>query len=129
MGRELGTASSKSSKFKPSKRIRPFSVPIHKYPSAVCAIAETDPPGNPLSLPHRSRMYWEIARSGSMASAGRAEHASATPVRNLWTSHRVRKPPLRAVLEFLNNNLILVSQGILLARNYKEREVNHLLPR
>src|SRR6516162_5598207 len=107
MGRELGTASSKSSKFKPSKRIRPFSVPIHKYPSAVCA----------------------IARSGSMASAGRAEQTSATPVRNRWTSHRVRKPPLRAVLEFLNNNLILVSQGILLARNYKEREVNHLLPR
>src|SRR5215831_6484706 len=129
MGRELGTARSKSWKFNPSKRIRPLSVPIHKYPSAVCAIAETDPPGNPLSLPQRSRMYWEIARSGSMAWAGRAEHRSATPVRNRWNSQRLPKAPLREVIEFFNNNLILVLQGVLFARDYKKREVKQLAPR
>src|SRR5215468_2741328 len=129
MGRELGTASSKSSKFKPSKRISPFSVPIHKYPSAVCVIAETDPPGNPLSLAQRSRMYWEIARSGSIAWAGRTEHTSATPVRNQWNSRRLTKAPLREVLEFLNNNLILALHGILFARDYKKREVKLLAPR
>src|SRR5262249_25346523 len=129
MGRELGTAYSKSWKFKPSKRTRPFSVPIHKYPSGVCAIAETDLPGNPFSLPQRSRMYWEIARSGSTARAGKAEQRRATAVSNRWKSHRLPKPPLRDVLEFLNNNLIVVLQGILFTRDYKKRKVNRLLCR
>src|SRR6516165_3623978 len=124
MGRELGAARSRSWKFSPSKRTRPRSVPIHKYPSAVCAIAETDPAGNPLSLPQRSRMYWEIARSGSMAHAGRAEHTSATPVRNQWNSRRLPNLPLREVFEFINNNLIVPLQGIPFARDYKKREKN-----
>src|SRR6516225_8240148 len=126
MGRALGTASPKSWKFNPSKRISPLSVPIHRYPSADWAIAETDPPGNPLSLPHWSRMYWDIARSGSTAWAGTAEHTRATPIRNRWASHRLPKPPLRAVFKFLNNNLILVLRGIVLAGNDEEREFNHL---
>ena len=33
-------------KLKPSKRIRPLSVPIQRYPSAVCAMSLTAPPGN-----------------------------------------------------------------------------------
>src|SRR6266478_1291776 len=46
-------------KLKPSKRIRPLPVPIQRYPSAVCAMPLTAPPGNLVSVVHCSRTYCE----------------------------------------------------------------------
>ena len=56
-------------KLKPSKRIRPLSVPIQRYPSAVCAMPLTAPPGNLVSVVHCSRTYCEGRRLGSSARA------------------------------------------------------------
>src|SRR5215813_4962500 len=128
MGRELGIACAKSWKFSPSNRTRPLSVPIHKYPSAVCAIAETEPPGNPLSLPQRSRLYWETSRWGSRALAARVENTTA-PTRNRLNSCCVPKLRLWEVIEFLNHNFIFVLQRILFARNYKKCKINQFVSR
>ena len=77
-------------KLKPSKRIRPLSVPIQRYPSAVCAMPLTAPPGNPVSLVHRPRTYCEGRRLGSSARASVTKPASTIPIR----VHRVCfKPP------------------------------------
>src|SRR6266481_1589137 len=46
-------------KLKPSKRIRPLSVPIQRYPSAVCAMPLTAPPGNLVWVVHCSLTYCE----------------------------------------------------------------------
>src|SRR5258706_11437988 len=113
MGRELGVACWKRWKFNPSNRIRPFSVPIHKYPSGVCAIAETDPPGNPLSLPHRSRMYCEIVRLGSTACACQTQHTNVAPAMSHLTSPRLTNLLSRQVFEFFNHNLSLFFQRTL----------------
>src|ERR1700749_998578 len=70
---------------KPSKRIRPLSVPIQRYPSAVCAMPLTEPPGNLDSLIHCSRTYCEGRRLGSSARASATRPASTIPI----GSHRV----------------------------------------
>src|ERR1700681_1455995 len=56
-------------KLKPSKRIRPLSVAIQRYPSAVCTMPLTAPPGNLVSVVHCSRTYCEGRRLGSRARA------------------------------------------------------------
>src|ERR1700745_4296687 len=68
-------------KLKPSKRIRPLSVPIQRYPSAVCAMPLTAPPGNLVSLVHCSRTYCEGRRLGSSARVLVTRPASAIPIR------------------------------------------------
>src|ERR1700745_2265815 len=68
-------------KLKPSKLTRPLSVPIQRYPSAVCAIPLTAPPGNLVSVVHCSRTYCEGRRLGSSASALVTSPASAIPTR------------------------------------------------
>src|ERR1700760_4851256 len=68
-------------KLKPSKRIRPLSVPIHRYPSAVCAMPLTAPPGNPVSLVQCPRTYCESRRLGSRARPSVARPASTIPIR------------------------------------------------
>ena len=78
MGNEAGLACWNGRKLSPSNRINPFSVPIHRYPSAVCVIAVTAPAVNPLSLPHRSRMYCEIMRFGSIAGAEEVKNTAAS---------------------------------------------------
>src|SRR5215472_4136584 len=54
-------------------------------------MAETAPPGNPLSLPQRSRIYCEIIRSGSIACAGVTKHNKATPANTHWRSQCIQK--------------------------------------
>src|SRR5437868_9757201 len=68
-------------KLKPSKRNRPLSVPIQRYPSAVCAMPLTAPPGNLVSVVHSSRTYCEGRRLGSSARASVPRHASTIPIR------------------------------------------------
>ena len=68
-------------KLKPSKRIRPLSVPIQRYPSAVCAMPLTAPPGNLVSVVHCSRTYCEGRRLGSSARASVTRPASTIPIR------------------------------------------------
>src|ERR1700745_2333478 len=68
-------------KLKPSKRIRPLSVPIQRYPSAVCAMLLTAPPGNLVSLVHCSRTYCEGRRLGSSERASVTRPASTIPIR------------------------------------------------
>src|SRR5215475_14864570 len=68
-------------KLKPSKRIRPLSVPIQRYPSAVCPIALTAPPGNLLPVVHCSRTYCEGRRFGSSARVSFEKHTSPIPIR------------------------------------------------
>ena len=65
----VGEANETGLKLKPSKRIRPLSVPIQRYPSAVCAIPLTAPPGNLFSVVHSSRTYCDGRRLGSSARA------------------------------------------------------------
>src|SRR5712675_403212 len=67
-------------KLKPSKRTRPLSVPIQRYPSAVCAMLLTAPPGKLLSVVHCSRTYWEGRRFGSSARASVTRLASTIPI-------------------------------------------------
>src|ERR1700733_4503805 len=66
-------------KLKPSKRIRPLSVPIQRYPSAVCPIVLTAPPGNLLALIHSSRTYCDGKRLGSTPRASWTRHSSTIP--------------------------------------------------
>src|ERR1700756_1262939 len=68
-------------KLKPSKRISPLSVPIHRYPSAVCAMPLTAPPGNPVSVVHFSRTLCEGRRLGSRAPASVRRPPSTIPIR------------------------------------------------
>src|SRR5882757_9559278 len=68
-------------KLKPSKRISPLSVPIQRYPSAVCAIPLTAPPENPVSLVQRPRLYCEGRRLGSSARASVTKPASTIPIK------------------------------------------------
>src|SRR6266481_2565582 len=68
-------------KVKPSKRIRPLSVPIQRYPSAVCPIVLTAPPGNLLALIHSSRTYCDGKRLGSSPRASWTRHSSTIPKR------------------------------------------------
>src|SRR5215831_848978 len=67
-------------KSKPSKRNRPLSVPIQRYPSEVCAMVLTAPPGN-LAPVHCSRTYCEGRRLVSIARAPVARPASTNPAR------------------------------------------------
>ena len=73
-------------KLKPSKRLSPLSVPIQRYPSAVCVMALTAPPGNLVSVVHCSRTYSEDRRLGSSARASVTRPASTIPIR----VHRLR---------------------------------------
>src|SRR6201993_2936975 len=68
-------------KLKPSNRISPLSVPIQRYPSAVCAKPLTEPPGNLVSVVHCSRTYCEGRRLGSSARASVTRPASTIPIR------------------------------------------------
>src|SRR5207245_11253518 len=68
-------------KLKPSKLIRPLSVPIQRYPSAVCAMPLTAPDGNPVSMVHCSRTYCEDRRLGSSARASVTRPASVMTIR------------------------------------------------
>src|SRR6202021_472081 len=68
-------------KLKPSKRMRPFSVPIQRYPSAVCAIAFTAPPLNLFPAVHSSRTYCDGRRLGSSAGASLERNNSTMPTR------------------------------------------------
>src|ERR1700733_375108 len=67
-------------KSKPSKRIRPLSVPIQRYPSAVCAMVLTAPPGNLVPV-HCSRTYCDGRRLVSIAPAPAIRPASTNPTR------------------------------------------------
>src|SRR5260370_32577938 len=68
-------------KLKPSKRIRPLSVPIERYPSVVCAMPLTTPPGNLASVVHCSRTYCEGRRLGSSARESVTRPASTIPIK------------------------------------------------
>src|ERR1700722_8503985 len=72
-------------KLKPSKRNKPLSVPIQGYPSAVCAMPLTAPPGKLLAVIHSSRTYCDGKRLGSSPRASWAGHSSAIPK----TIHRI----------------------------------------
>jgi len=63
----------------PSNRNSPLSVPIQRYPSLVCVIALTAPPGNLLSVFQYSRTYWSRERFGSSPYARLTRHISAIP--------------------------------------------------
>src|SRR5271155_1581109 len=54
----------------PSKRTRPASVPIHKYPSAVCVIAFGAPAKSPSCIRQAVWVYWETCLVGSSATRG-----------------------------------------------------------
>src|SRR3954466_6191183 len=69
----------------PSKRIRPLSVPIQRYPSAVCVMPLTAPPGNLVWVVHCSRTYCVGSRLGSSARVSVTRPASVIPIR----AHRV----------------------------------------
>ena len=96
-------------KFDPSNRTRPFCVPIHRYPSGVCAITLIEPPGNPLSLPHSSWRYCD--RGLGVPSAEHAtERQSNTRTANNSRNERRYEGGLRNVFKPLNNDLSLSSQ-------------------
>src|SRR5438309_12077509 len=123
MGNEAGLACWNGRKLSPSNRINPFSVPIHRYPSAVCAMAVTAPAVNPLSLPHRSRMYCEIMRFGSIACPGEVKNMAAIAAITVLSINVPLNRRSRKVLKFLNYNLILFLQRILFAGEYVEQKL------
>ena len=79
----------------------------------VCAIDETAPPGNPLSVPQNAEVYCDSILSGSVADADRADK-TASPAMAL-NNERVPKPPLGDVLEPLDDDLAVFSQWVLVA--------------
>jgi len=104
-------------------------VPIQRYPSAVCAIDDTEPPGNPFSVPQESRKYCETIRLGSIACAETAKHTSANPATAHLIGRRVPKAASRKVLKLLNHNLAGLLQGIFVARNHVKYQTRFRLTR
>src|SRR5215469_773165 len=89
-------------------------------------MAETAPPGNPLSLPQRSRIYCEIIRSGSIACAGVTKHNKATPANTHWRSRCISKSLSWKILELLNDNLSLFLERILITGHDVQHELEEL---
>ncbi len=68
-------------------------------------MADTDPPGNPLSVPQESRKYCESIRFGSIADAETAKNTAVSPAMADLKNQRLPERPLRKVLKFVNNDL------------------------
>jgi hypothetical protein len=68
-GSELPAGGVQVTKRAPSNRTRPVSVPIHRYPSAVCVATRTAPDRYPSSARQAVCPYCEIWRFGSSACA------------------------------------------------------------
>src|SRR5260221_9803158 len=92
---------------RPSKRTRPFSAPIQRYPSVVCVTACTGPPGKPRSPVHSSRTYCDIARCACTLTLAAALKHTVTAA-----------AALRDVEESLNDDL-----DVLLRRRGRVAEV------
>src|SRR3954463_6523644 len=112
-------------KSKPSKRSRPLSVPIQRYPSVVCAMPLITPPGNPVSVVHCSWTYRDGARLGWSARASVTRPASTIPIRIHWACF-TRKS--REVLEFVDDDLILVLQRDVTLMKYIQGNAHRFAP-
>src|SRR5271165_4810401 len=101
-------------KFNPSKRIKPLSVPIQRYPSPLCAMEVIVPPGNPRSLPQVSWIYSEATVPRFLAHAPWRK-----PPRARESSGRANRCVIEKRLweegEFLNDNLRLLLERTLFA--------------
>src|SRR6266567_3237230 len=69
----------------------------------VSTIEYTAPPENPRPGPHRSCMYWTIARLGSKAWAVGMEHAAASTASNNVERQRCCMPRSGEVFKFVND--------------------------
>src|SRR5215813_8809518 len=99
-----------SRKLIPSKRKRPFSVPIQRYPSEVCAIPSTRPPGNPFSVVQESLMYCNVDLFESIACAAQTIHSVVSIASIHLEEARSLVFGSRKILNFLNDNLGLILQ-------------------
>src|SRR6266436_5825039 len=78
-------------------------------------MADTEPPGNPFSVPQDSCKYCDIIRFGSIAEAETSKHSAASPPMAHLNNQRRPKPALRKVFKFLNHDLAVFLQRILVA--------------
>src|SRR6516162_1472622 len=91
-------------------------------------MAATEPPGNPLSSPQLSHAYCEIIRCGLTACARAARHTSTSAAVVHLENRRFPKARSRQVFEFLNDNLSVVSERILITGDDVQHELQQLLP-
>src|SRR5271163_1941487 len=92
-------------------------------------MAVIDPPGKPLSGPHESWRYCDMARVGSSADAEAAKQTAASPAIAHLSSQRPPKPFSRKVFKLLNHNLARLLHRIFVARNDVKDQTGHSLPR
>src|SRR5918993_308699 len=90
-------------------------------------MAYTAPPGYPLSLPQRSRRYWDAARSGSSACAGSAPHTSSPAISSTRMPRRRRTRELWEVLEAFNHHLDVPRRRLDRISEVVEVQVNALV--
>src|SRR5258705_1786865 len=92
-------------------------------------MAVIDPPGQPLSVPHQSRRYCDMARVGSSAEAETAKQTPASPAMAHFSSQRLPQPYSRKVFKLLNHNLAWLLQRIFVARNDEKDQTEFRLTR